>query len=133
MSATVGSVNLRYPLARQNPNEPVVLGSDTMVCDGSTVTLEYENPVQDMRVKYIFNWESLATVLALQALWKAGGSYSVSPEGTGGPTFNARFARQKGVDGVKNVAFGERAIHSAISGNHNDAYTGEINLIIEAP
>jgi hypothetical protein len=130
----IGSVTLDYPVFRQNPDRPTVLGSDTVTKDGSIVSLVYVNPTQDRREVWTFEFETKETVEELQALWLAGGTYTADPEGSGS-TVSIRFSRANpdGVANVKGWAFGEKTVHSAMTGYDTGRYNGELNVIVEAP
>jgi hypothetical protein len=129
---TIGSVTFTYPLIRVNPDDPVILGSDVRTKDGNMVSLEYESPVQDMVEKLIFDWEPWSNVASLKAMCKSGGSYSAN---LGDGSVTVRFARANGVTNVKHSYLNndKRALHPQVHSKRQDRWTGELNLIIEAP
>jgi hypothetical protein len=132
MAPHIGSVYLDYPLAWQNKQIMSLnagkMGSDTRTITGDVVflrgkTLTAAVPVE---VTFLFDWETAATVAALDALWKAGQTVTIDPEGDS-HSYSFMFAVEDGVTDPSSVAFGEKAIHSAIAGHHNDTYKGKIH------
>jgi hypothetical protein len=133
MAPHIGSVYLTYPLAWQN--KPIAslnagkMGSDTRTITGDMVFLRGKvlTAAVPVEATFLFDWETAATVAALDALWKAGQPIYCDFEGTG-DSYQFMFAAEDGLTDPSSVAFGEKAIHSAIAGaDHNDTYKGKIH------
>lgn len=131
--ASFGSVEFEFELTRVNPDDPVVLGSDERACDGTMISLVYEEPVQDRIEKVIFDWEPWATVAALKAMAASFSTFTINFTGSG-PTAQARFQHPNGLTGVKHSYYSEKqSAYPGVVNKRQDRWYGEMNLIIEAP
>lgn len=130
--AYIGSVNLRYPLAWQEKSISSIdvgkIGADIRTMTGDMVfirgaTLSGTKPRE---ATLLFNWESQATIEALDALWKAGSTIVCDFEGNG-IQYYFKFAVEDGISDVEHAGFGSDAVHYYLYGYDTDIYKGKIH------